>query len=266
MTPNFLALQYAHEKPTNSGPVLAVTDDTELNFVTAQRRLEYYMFANNTTNPNWGNLSTNPGLRNKPPLPHSRHVVEMDSFKVDYLTGDGYGFTVRIPGRKPHRARTRDGLERGLRHSLQTFEEARSRLRRKQISPAYTFDLSDERMVFPGRTPSLYTTHHNTYYGDDFEEDPDVFSRVSASRRLEHSEFRRGMTGSSEGDILGQRKRNFARSRSEHGMRVRSKDLDEVTSQSAGHRSRHDRPLFEPKAPVPSYSHVSTPLVNKKQR
>ena len=261
-------MQYAEEEPTNLGPVLAVTDDTELNFITAQRRLAYYMFASNTY-PNWGTMATttNLGLRNKPPLPLSRNAVEMDSFKFDYLTGDGYGFTIRIPGRRPPRARAHDGLEGEKKQSLQTFEEARSKPRKKQVFPACAFDLADEHVTLPSTTPTLYTTDHRRYYSNDSEGELDGVSRDGAVRSpTKPVELRRGKTSSFDSDNLGQKRRNFARSRSEHGMRVMSKDIDEVTSQSAGHRPRNERPMFEPSPPIPSYSHVTTPLLNRKQR
>lgn len=265
----FFVLQYAEEEPPNSSPVLAVTDDTELNFITAQRRLAYYMFANKTY-PNWG--TTNPDTRNKPPLPSSRHVVEMDSFKFDYLTGDGCGFTIRIPGRKA-RSRAHDWRERGKKQPLQTFEEARSKPRKKQVTPAYAFDLADEHVAFPDVTPSVYSSHHGRYYGSDFEEELDVMSRVGAVRSpTKHVDLRRGMTGLSgltgsfDSDVLERKRRNFARSRSEHGMRVVSEDGEEVTPQSASHRLRNERPMFEPSAPIPTYSHISSPQVNRKQR
>jgi len=257
-------VKYAAEEPQNLAPVIAVTDDTEMNFVTAQRRMAYYMFANKTY-PNWG--TPNPGTRNKPPVPHSRHVVEMDSYKFDYLMGDGYGFTIRIPGRKPPRTRAHDGFERFGKQPLQTFEEARSRPRKKQVSPAYAFDLADEHMNFPDVTQSLYTTHHGRYYGNDFEGELDDVSRASVERSpVKQVEFRRAKTRSFESDLLEHKRRNFARSRSERVMRTISDDIEEVTLQSAGDRPRNERPMFEPSAPIPSYSHISSPLANRKQR
>lgn len=253
-------VKYADEKAPASGPVLAVTDDTEMNFITAQRRVAYYMFSNRTY-PNWGN--TNPGTRNKPPLPHSRHLVEMDSFKFDYVPGDGYGFTIRIPGRKSLRTRSHEGFERGNKPSLQTFEEARSRPGKQQLSPAYAFDLADEHVGFRNATPSLYSSHHSRYYGYDFEDRLDSVSRRGSTK---HGDLRRSATGSFEVDFLEQKRRNFVRSRSEHGIRVPVENSQEKTSQSAGHRPRHERPMFEPSAPIPSYSDLSSSLANHKQR
>lgn len=253
-------LQYDNEEPQTTAPVIAVTDDTEMNFVTAQRRVAYYMFANKS-NPNWG--TTNPGTRNKPQISPSRHVVEMDSFKFDYLMGDGYGFTIRIPGRRPQRSRGHELLERGKKPPLQMFEEARSMPRKKQVTPAYAFDLADEHVAYPDVTPSLYSSHQGRYYGNDFEEELDGWPRRNPTK---HRELRRVTTGLVDVDVLEQKRRNFVRSRSEHGMRVKVDDSEEVTSQSAGRRPRNERPMFEPSAPIPSYSHVSSPLANRKQR
>lgn len=211
------------------------------------------MFAANKNHPSWG--TPNIQTRSKPPSSPPKQVVELDSFKFDYLTGDGYGFTIRIPGRKPQRSRTQDVLERARQQQpLQTFEEARSKPRKKQVTPAYAIDLSNEHVAFPDVTPSLYTTHHGRYYSNDLEEDSG-----------KNIQFRRGMTGSFDSDAVDRKRRNFARSRSEHGMLVKSEDNEEVKSQSAGHRPRNERPMFEPSAPIPSYSHVSTPLANRKR-
>ena len=248
-------LQYDNEEPQTTAPVIAVTDDTEMNFVTAQRRVAYYMFANKGY-PNWG--TTNPGTRNKPQISPSRHVVEMDSFKFDYLMGDGYGFTIRIPGRKSQRSRGHELLERGKKPPLQTFEEARSMPRKKQVTPAYAFDLADEHV-----TPSLYSSHHGRYYGNDFEEEVDGWSRRSPAKL---GELRRATTGLVDIDVLEKKRRNFVRSRSEHGIRVQVDDSEEATLQSTGHRPRNERPMFEPSATILSYSHVSSPLANRKQR
>lgn len=236
-------LQYAAEEPQDSAPVLAVTDDTELNFITAQRRVAYYMFAANN-HPNLGSHPFQP--RSTLPTSSPKHLVELDSFKFDYLTGDGYGFTVRIPGRKPQRARTQDVLERARQHPLQTFEEVKSKPRKGQVTPAYAIDLTNEHVAFPNVTLGRH-------YGNDSGEEP--------AKNI----LRRGMTGQFDRNVLERRSRNFARSRSEHCMLVRSKDNEEVKTQSAGHRPRNERPLFEPSAPIPSYSHVSTPRVNRKR-
>lgn len=243
-------LQYAAEEPQDSAPVLAVTDDTELNFITAQRRVAYYMFTANKNHPNWGSplFQGHSSLPTSPP----KHLVELDSFKFDYRTGDGHGFSIRIPGRKPQRARTQDVLERTRQHPLQTFEEARSsKPGKKQVTPAYAIDLTNEHVAFPNVTPSPYASHHGRCYGSDSGEEP------------AKNVLRRG--GQFDRDVLERRSRNFPRSRSEHGMLVRSEDNEEIKTQSAGHRPRNERPLFEPSAPIPSYSRVSTPHVNRKR-
>ena len=245
-------MQYAAEEPQDSAPVLAVTDDTELNFITAQRRVAYYMFTANKNNPNWGS----PFFQGRSSLPTSpaKHLVELDSFKFDYRTGDGHGFSIRIPGRKPQRTRTQDVLERTRQHPIQTFEEARSsKPGKKQVTPAYAIDLTNEHVAFPNVTPSPYASHHGRYYGNDSGEE-------SAKNVL-----RTGMASQFDRDVLERRSRNFPRSRSEHGMLVRSEDNEETKTQSAGHRPRNERPLFEPSAPIPSYSRVSTPHVNRKR-
>ena len=209
------------------------------------------MLAANKNHPNSGSPPFQP--RSTPPTSSSQNLVELDSFKFDYLTGDGYGFTVRIPGRKPQRARTQDVLERARQHPIKTFEETRSKPRKRQVTPAHTIDLTNEHVAFPNVTPSPQTSHHGRYYGND--------SREESAKNIS----RRGMTGQFDRDVLERRSRNFARSRSEHGMLVRSDDNEEVKVQSAGHRPRNERPLFEPSAPIPSYSHVSTPHVNRKR-
>ena len=228
-----------------------MTDDTELNFITAQRRVAYYMFAANKNHPNLGSPLIQP--RSTLPTSSPKHIVELDSYNFDYLTGDGYGFTIRIPGRKPQRARTQDVLERARQHSLQTFEEARNRPRKKQVTPAYAIDLTNEHVAFPNVTPGPSTSHLGRYYGNDSGEEP--------AKNI----LRRGMSSQFDRDVLERRSRHFARSRSEHGMLVRSDDGEEVKAQSAGRRPRNERPLFEPSAPIPSYSHVSTPHVNRKR-
>lgn len=205
------------------------------------------MVAANKNHPNWGSPLLQP--RSTLPTSSPKHLVELDSYKFDYLTGDGYGFTVRIPGRKPQPARTQDVLERARQHSLQTFEEARSKSRKKQVTPAYAIDLTNEQGAFQNVTPSLPRRYHGNDSGED-----------SAKNIL-----RRGMTGQFDRDVLERRSRHFARSRTEHGMLLRSEDNEKVKTQSAGHRPRNERPLFEPSAPIPSYSHVSTPHVNRKR-
>ena len=209
------------------------------------------MFAVNKNHPNWGTSLVQ--TRSTPQTSPPKHVVELDSYKFDYLTGDGYGFTICIPGRKPQRARTQDVLERARQQPLQTFEEARSEPRKKQVTPAYATDLPNEHVAFPNVTPSSYTSHHGRYYSNDSEEEP--------AKNI----LTRGMTGQFDSDVLNRKRRNFARSRSEHGILVVSEDSEEVKSQSAGHRPRNERPLFEPSAPIPSYSHVSTPHVHRKR-
>ncbi|KAJ7370498.1 hypothetical protein OS493_032064 [Desmophyllum pertusum] len=250
-------VKYAEEEPQNSAPVLAVTDDTELNFITAQRRVAYYMFAANKNHPNWA--TTNVQTRSKPPVGPPKNLVELDSFKFDYLTGDGYGFTIRIPGRNPQRARAHEVLERARQPPLQTFEEARSKPRKKQVYPAYAIDLNNEHVTFPDVTPS-FTSHHGRYYGNDSEEEFD------GRRPAKNIQLRRGLASSFDSDLLDHKRRNFARSRSrsEHGMLVKSEDNEDFKSQSAGHRPRNDRPMFEPSAPIPSYSQVSSPLQSQK--
>ena len=205
------------------------------------------MFAANKNHPNWGSPLFQP--RNTLPTSSPKNLVELDSFKFDYPTGDGYGFTIRIPGRKPQRARTQDVLERARQPPLQTFKEARSKSRKKQVTPAYAIDLTNEQGTFPDVTPSPPRRHHGNASGEG----------------LAKNILRRGATGQFDRDVLERRSRSFARSRTEHGMLVRSEDNEEVKTQSAGHRPRNERPLFEPSAPIPSYSHVSTPHVNRKR-
>ena len=109
-------------------------------------------------------------------------------------------------------------------------------------------------MAFPNVTPSPYTSHPGRYHGNDSGEEP--------AKNI----LRRGMTGQFDKDVLERRSRNFARARSEHGILVRNEDNEEVKTQSAGHRPRkNETPLFEPSAPIPSYSRVSTPHVNRKR-
>ena len=224
-----------------------MTDDTELNFITAQKRVAFYMFTANKNHPNWGSPLLQP--RSTLPTSSPEHLVELDSYKFDYLTGDGYGFTIRIPGRKPQRVRHQDVLERARQHPFKTFEEARSKSRKRQVTPAYGIDLTNEQGTFPNVKPSP----PRRYHGNDSGEEP--------AKNI----LRRGMTGQFDRDVLERRSRHFARSRTEHGLLVRSADHEEVKTQSAGHRSRNERPLFEPSAPIPSYSHVSTPHVNRKR-
>jgi len=65
---HLFVLQYAAEEPRDAAPVLAVTDDTELNFITAQRRVAYYMFAANKNHPNSGSPPFQP-RSTPPPVP-----------------------------------------------------------------------------------------------------------------------------------------------------------------------------------------------------
>ncbi|XP_022809843.1 cytosolic carboxypeptidase 3-like [Stylophora pistillata] len=247
---NDFLVKFASQEPQPSPSVLAVTEDTELSFITAQRRVAYYMFAANKNQQNWPTANA-PPTRTKPPPSPSKNVVELDSLNFDYLIGDGYGFTIRIPGRKPRRSRTQP--------PLQTFEEARLKPRKKQVSPAYAFDLSNEQATLPGVTPSPYIRQQNRYYRNDSEEE---FER---SRPTKTVHMRRGMSNSFDSELLKEKRKNFARSRSEHGMTVKSDDSEEISSKSAGHRPRNERPMFEPSAPIPTYSHVSSPYVNRKR-
>lgn len=247
---NDFLVKFASQEPQPSPSVLAVTDDTELSFIAAQRRVAYYMFAANKNQQNWPTANA-PPTRTKPPPSPSKNVVELDSLNFDYLIGDGYGFTIRIPGRKPRRSRTQP--------PLQTFEEARLKPRKKQVSPAYAFDLSNEQVTLPGVSPSPYIRQQNRYYRNDSEEE---FER---SRPTKTVHMRRGMSNSFESELLKEKRKNFARSRSEHGMTVKSDDSEEISSKSAGHRPRNERPMFEPSAPIPTYSHVSSPYVNRKR-
>lgn len=242
-------LQYADVE----APVLAVSDDTEMNFVTAQNRVAFYMVADKT-HPSFG--SKNARSQNNLTSPASRHVVDMESYKFDYLSGDGFGFTVRIPGRRGQRTRSHDAVERLKRPPLQTFVEARNRSRRSVVTPVYAFDLADEGPEFPYGIPS----HHGHYYGNDLLEELGNTPRATQSKRRD---LRRSKTSSLDLDVLGKR-RDFMRTRSEHGMKVKANE--EVTSHSPGCRPRNEHPLLEPSAPVPSYSHVSSLRTNYKQR
>ena len=242
-------LQYADVE----APVLALSDDTEMNFVTAQKRVAFYMVADKT-HPSFGNKGAR--SQNNLASPASRHYVDTESYKFDYLSGDGFGFTVRIPGRRGQRSRSHDAIERLKRPPLQTFEEARSRSRRNEVTPACGFDLANERPEFPYVMPS----HHGRFCENDFVEELGNMPRASQSKR---SVLRRSKTSSFESDALGKR-RDFMRTRSEHGMKV--KVNEELTSHSPGCRPRNEHPMLEPSAPIPSYSHVSSLRTNYKQR
>lgn len=241
-------VKYDDAEAPGSAPFFAVIDDTEMNFVTAQRRVAYYMLADKT-HPSYGNATAY--IRDKAPLPTPGHGVDMESYKFDYQTRDGFGFTIRIPGRKVKTTRGVDALERAKKQPLQSFEEARGRPRKSQVTPVYAFDLTDERVAFPDR---------GHFYGNDFEEDLDFMPRTGLSKPRH---FRRAKTSSFDIDDL-EKRRDFVRTRSEHGINI--KVNKEVTSQTASRRPRDERPMYEPSAPIPSYSHISSSRTIYKQR
>lgn len=112
--------------------MIAFTNTTELNFITAQRRLTYYMMNrgqhNNKQNDYVRSIS-NPNLTIMPSKPD---VPKVDSFKMDYLDGGGYGFAIRFPAKKKQESETKNTVSSSSRSkpqrhvSLQSFEEARS--------------------------------------------------------------------------------------------------------------------------------------------
>ncbi|XP_031548835.1 cytosolic carboxypeptidase 2-like isoform X2 [Actinia tenebrosa] len=109
--------------------MIAFTNTTELNFVTAQRRLTYYMM-NRAQHSNKQNECvrsiSHPNLTIMPSKPD---IPKVDSFKMDYLDGGGYGFAIRFPAKKnqeSEKTTERSDSKSQRQVSLQSFEEARS--------------------------------------------------------------------------------------------------------------------------------------------
>ena len=112
-----------------------MTEDAELNFITAQRRLAYYMLSRNAVSGSTGRLP--------PHKPVARQPLEADSFRFDYLSSGEHGFSIRIPSEAHGRLLFDERRPEGKSKGLQSFEEAR-RDQRTKVSPAYAVDLEDE--------------------------------------------------------------------------------------------------------------------------
>ena len=259
---------FQYEEETQNPPsVLAVTDDPELSFVTAERRLAYYMVDSN--HQQGLGLKAAHG-RNKVPPGLAKRIMQVDSFKFDYLTGGGYGFAISIPGRSPSVVqRTQSGLytnggDQSSRESLQSFEEARGKPRMKQLSPVYsTYPIKERARVREEFSEVSSSSHadHGRYHDNSLEKTPGVASRHAAR----NARFRTGMTGSFDLEMPEQRKR-FTGSRGARVTPFVGENSGEVKSLSAGHRTKSERQLFEPSATISSYSHVMYPLSGRKQR
>ena len=239
-------------------PVFAFTDDTELNYITAQRRLAYYM------------LSKNAGRMIVPTPPYqqqpvAKQLVEVDSFKFDYLSGGGYGFAVRIPEQQSTQSTA--GHKSKDQRSLQSFEEARRDLglTRRKVSPAYAVDLEDDSLR--ERLHQPHSVLHGNLRNHGKGPGHEIFSRHIGDLRRS-----RGQALASHGEQTGsltefdglatKRSQNLRRTRSDHTIVARDtfdsiKGSLENKSHSAGGLTRSDGPEFVPSV-LPSYSRTTS--------
>jgi hypothetical protein len=108
--------------------MIAFTDTTQLNFVTAQRRLNYYMTnkGQHCSKPN--NFVRSVSHPNLTIMPSKPDIPNVDSFKMDYLDGGGYGFAIKFPAKRTQESDQKNfvKIHKSQRpESLQSFEEAR---------------------------------------------------------------------------------------------------------------------------------------------
>lgn len=96
---------------SGSESVIAFTDDTELNFVTAQRRLTYYMMNKPRPKNMHVRSVSHPNMK---VLPSYKDMVTSPSFKMDHLEGGGYGFAFKFPAKNGELER-RESLQRNQR-------------------------------------------------------------------------------------------------------------------------------------------------------
>lgn len=110
--------------------MIAFTSTTELNFVTAQRRLTYYMMNRGQHSNKPNDCVRSISHPNLTILPSKPDIPKVDSLKMDYLDGGGYGFAIRFPAKKNQESEKKNTessnckIQRQV--SLQSFEEARS--------------------------------------------------------------------------------------------------------------------------------------------
>ncbi|XP_048590295.1 uncharacterized protein LOC5514750 isoform X2 [Nematostella vectensis] len=156
-----LEAQFATEDPLGvvEGPMFAFADDTELNFVTAQRRLTYYMMNQRSHAKQHAISSQYTGKRNLTVLPSQRETLQVDSVKMDSLPGGGYGFAMRFPSRAQGSVlpdhQSPGNSARPL--SLKSFEEARSPGAR---TPEFVEVAADEMIArAPTESSSPYTRY-----------------------------------------------------------------------------------------------------------
>lgn len=98
---------------SGSESVIAFTDDTELNFVTAQRRLTYYMM-NKPRPTSYVRSVSHPNMK---VIPSYKDMVNSPSVKMDHLDGGGYGFAFKFPVKNGEQQR-RESLQRNQRYQL----------------------------------------------------------------------------------------------------------------------------------------------------
>ena len=258
--------------------MLAFTDDTELNFVTAQRRLAYYMLTRNKAGSGVKNKSRLPlGNRSAPLLPNPRRepVMEVDSFKFDHLSGGGYGFTIRIPGKEhAHKLRLPDRTENGGRNprddgllrqrSLESFEERRrvsGLVNTSQASTAHdNLDSTsgmDADLVYsdPQKNPfdSEFEPYANVSVSQDYRQRFLENGSFETALRTKDRWVNRGTSADIESsefdDHFQERTNSLVRCRSESRLQLKQRDAREV-------KGRYQSPEFIPSV-IPSYSHVN---------
>ncbi|KAK3697746.1 hypothetical protein QZH41_010295, partial [Actinostola sp. cb2023] len=154
---------------TTGETVIAFTNDTELNFVTAQRRLTYYMMnRHHNKSSNYVRSVSNPNLA---VLPNHMDAPHIESFKMDHLENGGYGFAIRFPVKRTDKREIDREIQTYARPaSLQSFEEARS----FEDTPAFVevdpHDLYPNKGVADKRTTSVFKgaerNRENVAYGD----------------------------------------------------------------------------------------------------
>lgn len=265
--------------------VIAFTDNTELNFVTAQRRLTYCML-NRQKPTTYVRSVSHPNMTVLP-----SHVTDVESLQMDHLDGGGYGFSIRFPAKTD-----RDRLEKRDRYkempnrsaSLQSFEEARSVNGSPSFVEVDPYDIAPLMDVSQERRPRYVT-------------------KATERKRdiVPYSEYARNAEGSSakdletmlrlvnghktfEADLLSEFDKLNVRRRHQQKRITRTKSSEET---SLNNRStidlrtplfpscsehnydekwlnEHDNnaPRFEPSHSIPSYSAVgySSPTTNRK--
>lgn len=106
-------------------PYMAFTDSTELNYVTAQRRVAYSLVNGGRKPSSHVRSVSHPNMTVLPN--HSPASPSVESFKMSALDGGGYGFSFKFPVNQRKIQEFQDSVQTyATPTSLQSFEEARS--------------------------------------------------------------------------------------------------------------------------------------------